>query len=140
MTSTYPSSALRSRTAWGIGLSGCGATTSTTPLLSSEGEVAGIDHYCFEVRDWNELKVWCDTLAADDVRVSWGPGRHGPGNNLFIMFDDPDDIHIELSCEMERFWDDNATYGEPRNWASELRTVNLWGPAPEWRTPLERVE
>ena len=105
-----------------------------------KGEVAGIDHYCFEVRDWNELKVWCDTLAADDVRVRWGPGRHGPGNNLFIMFDDPDDIHIELSCEMERFWDDNATYGAPRNWASEPRTVNLWGPVPEWRTPLERVE
>ena len=105
-----------------------------------EGEAAGIDHYCFEVRDWNELKVWCDELAAGDVPVSWGPGRHGPGNNLFIMFDDPDDVHIELSCEMERFWDGNARYSEPRNWAAGLRTVNLWGPAPDWRKPLERAQ
>lgn len=103
-----------------------------------EGPSGGLDHYCYEVRDWNDLKLWCDELAAGDVPVSWGPGRHGPGNNLFIMFDDPDGVHIELSCEMERFWDGGVQYGPARNWAPDLRTVNLWGPAPEWRKPLER--
>jgi catechol 2,3-dioxygenase len=101
------------------------------------GEAGGLDHYCFEVSDWADIKEWCDLLAVRDVPVSWGPGRHGPGNNLFIMFDDPDGVHIELSCEMERFWDDRVDYPAPRNWAAELRTVNLWGPAPEWRRPLE---
>jgi catechol 2,3-dioxygenase-like lactoylglutathione lyase family enzyme len=103
-----------------------------------EGAPGGLDHYCFEVLDWDDLKRWCDELAAGDVLVSWGPGRHGPGNNLFIMFDDPDGVHIELSCEMERFWDGITTYPAAREWAPELRTVNLWGPAPEWRKPLER--
>lgn len=102
-----------------------------------EGEPAGLDHYCFEVSDWEALKVWCDELAVADVLVSWGPGRHGPGNNLFIMFDDLDGVHIELSCEMERFWDDRVEYPAPRDWAGELRTVNLWGPAPAWRAPLQ---
>ena len=54
------------------------------------------------------------------------------------MFDDPDGVHIELSCEMERFWDGNASYPEPRMWATDLRTVNLWGPSPEWRRPLQQ--
>ncbi|HEY2716854.1 MAG TPA: VOC family protein [Solirubrobacterales bacterium] len=102
-----------------------------------QGEAGGLDHYCYEVSDWEDIKDWCDLLAVADVPVSWGPGRHGPGNNVFIMFDDPDGVHIELSCEMERFWDDRVEYPPPRNWASELRTVNLWGPAPEWRRPLE---
>lgn len=102
-----------------------------------QGELGGLDHYCYEVSDWEDIKDWCDRLAVRDVLVSWGPGRHGPGNNAFIMFDDPNGVHIELSCEMERFWDDRVEYPEPRNWASELRTVNLWGPAPEWRRPLE---
>jgi catechol 2,3-dioxygenase-like lactoylglutathione lyase family enzyme len=102
-----------------------------------QGETGGLDHYCFEVSDWEAIKDWCDLLAVKDVPVSWGPGRHGPGNNVFIMFDDPDGVHIELSCEMERFWDDRVEYPEPRNWAADLRTVNLWGPAPEWRRPLE---
>jgi catechol 2,3-dioxygenase-like lactoylglutathione lyase family enzyme len=105
-----------------------------------EGPAGGLDHYCFEVLDWDDLKRWCDELAAGDVLVSWGPGRHGPGNNLFIMFDDPDGVHVELSCEMERFWDGGVQYPGPRDWAPEMRTVNLWGPAPDWRRPLERAE
>ncbi len=105
-------------------------------LAIVEGPSGGLDHYCYEVAGWNDLKTWCDELAAGGVLTSWGPGRHGPGNNLFIMFDDPDGVHIELSCEMERFWDDRVDYPGPRIWASDPRTVNLWGPAPEWRKPV----
>lgn len=104
-----------------------------------EGPAGGLDHYCYEIRDWGEIKRWCDDLAAGGVPLSWGPGRHGPGNNLFIMFDDPDGVHIELSCEMERFWDGTVDYGEARDWKPGMRTVNLWGPAPDWRRPLERA-
>jgi catechol 2,3-dioxygenase len=108
-------------------------------LAIVEGAAGGLDHYCYEVEDWNELKYWCDELAAGGVRVTWGPGRHGPGNNLFIFFDDLDGARIELSCEMERFWDESVTYGPPREWTSGTRAVNLWGPAPEWRRKLDRV-
>jgi catechol 2,3-dioxygenase len=104
-----------------------------------EGPAGGIDHYCYEVTDWNELKYWCDQLAAGNVAVTWGPGRHGPGNNLFIFFDDRDGFRIELSCEMERFWDDSVTYGPPRVWTPGTHAVNLWGPAPEWRRQLGRA-
>jgi catechol 2,3-dioxygenase len=48
------------------------------------------------------------------------------------MFDDPAGVHIELSCEMERFWDERASY-EPRRWEPGPLTINLWGPAPAWR-------
>jgi catechol 2,3-dioxygenase len=105
-------------------------------LAIVEGPSGGLDHYCYEVAGWNDLKTWCDELAVGEVPTSWGPGRHGPGNNLFIMFDDADGVHIELSCEMERFWDDRVEYAAPRVWAADPRTVNLWGPAPEWRKPV----
>lgn len=105
-----------------------------------EGAADGLDHYCFEIRDWNELKVWCGDLAAGDVMTSWDPGRHGPGNNLFIMFDDPDGVHIELPREMERFWDGTVTYPGRRDWAAGMRTVNLWGPTSDWRRSLEPEE
>jgi catechol 2,3-dioxygenase-like lactoylglutathione lyase family enzyme len=93
---------------------------------------AGLDHYAYEIDSWAGLRTWCDELAARDVRLQWGPGRHGPGNNLFVMFDDPAGNHVELSCEMERFWDDRAEYA-PRHWAPGAKTVNLWGPVPAWR-------
>jgi catechol 2,3-dioxygenase-like lactoylglutathione lyase family enzyme len=97
-----------------------------------EADQAELDHYAYEIDSWASLKTWCDELAARDVPLQWGPGRHGPGNNVFVMFDDLDGNHVELSCEMERYWDDGAQYA-PRHWAPEAKTVNLWGPVPAWR-------
>jgi catechol 2,3-dioxygenase-like lactoylglutathione lyase family enzyme len=94
-----------------------------------------LDHYSYDVDGWADFKTWCDELAARDVRVTWGPGRHGPGNNLFIMFSDPSGFRVELSAEMERFWDDRARH-EPRDWTPAPETVNLWGPAPSWRNEV----
>jgi len=91
-----------------------------------------LDHYAYEIGGWADLKTWCDELAAHEVEVTWGPGRHGPGNNLFIMFDDPAGNRVELSCEMERYWDEAAEYA-PRRWEPGAKTINLWGPAPRWR-------
>jgi catechol 2,3-dioxygenase len=99
-----------------------------------QGDEAKLDHHAFEIASWAEMGRWCDELAAKNVPLTWGPGRHGPGNNLFVMFDDLDGRHVELSCEMERFWDDHAAYARvPRRWAPEPSTVNLWGPTPAWR-------
>jgi catechol 2,3-dioxygenase-like lactoylglutathione lyase family enzyme len=97
-----------------------------------KADEACLDHYCFEIADWAAMKTWCDELAVHDVPITWGPGRHGPGNNLFIMFDDPAANRIELSCEMERYWDNSAEY-TPRQWHPGLKTINLWGVAPSWR-------
>ena len=58
--------------------------------------------------------------------MTWGPGRHGPGNNLFIMFDDPAGNHVELSAEMEQFHDEQADH-PVRHWRPVPRSINLWG-------------
>ena len=102
------------------------STVEHHSLAIVNAAAAGMDHYSYDVSDWNDFKVWCDRLADLDVAVRWGPGRHGPGNNLFIFFDDPDGNHVELSAEMERFWDDRAEYA-PRVWTADPKTINLWG-------------
>jgi len=94
----------------------------------------GLDHYSWDLAEWEDFKTWSDRLTDNGVQVQWGPGRHGPGGNLFVFFDDLDGNHIELSAEMERFFDDRATY-EPRTWEAAPTTVNLWGgQVPSWRT------
>ena len=65
--------------------------------------------------------------------MRWGPGRHGPGNNLFLFFDDSAGFHVELSSEMERYYDERACY-TPRVWEVGPRATNLWGgPSAGWR-------
>lgn len=94
---------------------------------------AELDHYSFDLSGWADFKIWADRLTDLDVPVRWGPGRHGPGNNLFLFFDDPDGNHVELSAEMEKFFDDRACYGT-RVWDEAPKTINLWGgQLPSWR-------
>lgn len=102
------------------------------------GFPGNIDHYSYDLSEWEDFKAWCDRLTDLDVPVAWGPGRHGPGNNLFVFFDDPAGNHVELSAEMEKFHDDRVTY-VPRTWVPQPNTVNLWGgQTPTWRRVGER--
>jgi len=84
----------------------------------------GVDHHSYEAGEWDTLRDWCDQLAAKGIKLMWGPGRHGPGNNLFIFIVDPDDNWIEISAEIEVIHD-RAT----KHWPHTEQTLNLWGRA-----------
>ena len=82
-----------------------------------------IDHHSYETGEWNRIKDWCDRFEKKDIQLKWGPGRHGPGNNLFIFIEDPDGNWIEISAELEVIHDRIL-----KIWKHEPRTLNLWGP------------
>jgi len=84
-----------------------------------------LDHHCYEVPSWNSIRDWADHFGSKRIPLWWGPGRHGPGNNLFFMIQDPDNNKLEFSAELEVF--DYET--EPRTWPHEEHTLNLWGTA-----------
>jgi len=111
----------------------CGSEHHTVAIVQSDSS-RKLDHFSFDLDHWDDFKGWCDRLSELGVRVGWGPGRHGPGNNVFLMFDDPDGFHIELSSEMEHYFDDVADYGV-RQWEPSDTAVNLWGGVPSWRAP-----
>ena len=84
----------------------------------------GMDHHSYEAGDWNFIKNWCDHFASNNIKLMWGPGRHGPGNNLFVFIEDIDGNWIEISAELE------TVHGRPvKNWSQEEKTLNLWGNA-----------
>jgi catechol 2,3-dioxygenase len=82
-----------------------------------------MDHHSLEVPDWNAIRDWADHMAKLEAPIAWGPGRHGPGNNLFIMVSDPDGNWVELSAELERMPLGMAG----RDWPHTEHTLNLWG-------------
>ena len=83
----------------------------------------GVDHHSYETGDWTRIKDWCDRFSNLGIKLMWGPGRHGPGNNLFIFIEDPDNNWIEISAELE------TMHNRPlKNWPQEPNTLNLWGP------------
>lgn len=87
------------------------------------GSAARHDHHCYETSCWNDIRDWLDFLGERDISPWWGPGRHGPGNNLFFMIRDPDGNNIELSAELETM----VRTVPPRAWPNSRRMYNLWG-------------
>jgi catechol 2,3-dioxygenase len=81
------------------------------------------DHHCYEAGDWSLIRDWGDHFASKNVKVDWGPGRHGPGNNLFLFVHDLDGNWLEISAELE-IVDESRAVGV---WPEAERTLNLWG-------------
>ena len=83
------------------------------------------DHHCYETTGWLDIRDWGDRMAKLRIPMWWGPGRHGPGNNLFFMIEDPDGHKVEFSAELELMPREQPH----RTWPHEQRTLNLWGSA-----------
>ena len=86
---------------------------------------ARLDHHSYETTCWNDIRDWADHFGAMEVPLWWGPGRHGVGNNLFFMVEDPDGNKVELSAEIEHVGPEIAA----REWPHGPRALNLWGTA-----------
>ena len=85
----------------------------------------GPDHHAYELPNWNAIRDWADHCGDLEIPLWWGPGRHGVGNNLFFMIEDPDGYKVEFSVELEHMTPDQAY----REWPHGPRALNLWGNA-----------
>jgi catechol 2,3-dioxygenase-like lactoylglutathione lyase family enzyme len=94
-------------------------------LAAFRAPKAGGDHHAYETTGWGDIKDWADHMAARRIKLWWGPGRHGPGNNLFFMIEDPEGYKLEISAELETM----GPNFPGRRWEHEERTLNLWGGA-----------
>jgi catechol 2,3-dioxygenase-like lactoylglutathione lyase family enzyme len=103
------------------------------------GEQPRLHHIAFELSDWNHVKHACDFLARDDIQLVWGPGRHGPGHNLYTYHVNPDGFTVELFTELDQMSCEENGYFDPRPWHQDcpqrpkvwdpaaIRTRNMWG-------------
>jgi catechol-2,3-dioxygenase len=90
-----------------------------------------VDHVGYSIPAGPELLAWADYLSRCQKPILWGPGRHGAGNDLFLRFADMDGIHIELSAELQQYYDHDVTT-PPRLWHTRPSALNLWGMMPSW--------
>lgn len=86
-----------------------------------------VNHVAFELSGWAAMQSYLDHLASIDRPILWGPGRHGPGYNLFTYLPDPEGMLIEAYADLLRI-DNDAAY-VPMDWSNVSERLNLWGPA-----------
>jgi catechol 2,3-dioxygenase-like lactoylglutathione lyase family enzyme len=90
----------------------------------------GIHHFGFDAYSIVDLASVADNLVARGRELLWGVGRHGPGNNIFSYYLDPNGVVVEVSFGMERI--DNDDLYVPGNWPfdSKSNVLDLWGSKP----------
>lgn len=119
------------RTAMGMSFLRCNADHHSLALVKSEGQI-GLQHIAFDVGTFDAVMREYGRLKAASVECVWGPGRHGPGANVFSYYRDPAGTIIEFYGEMQQFFGDEEA-AEPVWWGPEHRG-DVWGiagPAPQ---------
>jgi catechol 2,3-dioxygenase-like lactoylglutathione lyase family enzyme len=95
--------------------------------LALRAGTAGLDHAAFDTAGWGDIAKGVYELGEHGVPRLRGPGRHGPGNNLFAYFGDPEGNVVEYTAEVVQV--DDSTW-QPKHWQR---------PSDQWIVPLERV-
>ncbi len=87
---------------------------------------ATLNHIAFEMTDLDSVFRGAGRMIDNGHPIEWGPGRHGPGANVYCYFVGPEEIPIEYTSEMEQV-DDSYPIGTPEQWKWPPRRVDRWG-------------
>lgn len=78
-------------------------------LAIARGPFASLNHVAYDVGNIDAVLRGGGHLKQKDVKVVWGPGRHGAGDNVFYYFQDASGFMAEYTCEVEQIVDE-ASY------------------------------
>jgi catechol-2,3-dioxygenase len=93
-----------------------------------------LNHIAFEMPDLESVMRGAGRMRDDGRSIEWGPGRHGPGNNVFCYFLGSEDMPVELTAEMQQV-DASHRAKTPDQWRWLPGRLDHWGisPAPSAR-------
>jgi catechol 2,3-dioxygenase-like lactoylglutathione lyase family enzyme len=98
---------------------------------------ASVNHIAYLVSGIDELMRGLSNLRRHGIEPVWGPGRHGPGNNIFCYFKDPFGYVAEYTCDIDYIPDESKH--RARVWPRSPETMDQWGVAAPPSAELRQV-
>jgi catechol 2,3-dioxygenase-like lactoylglutathione lyase family enzyme len=99
---------------------------------------ASVNHVAYLVSGIDEVMRGISNLRKHGIDPAWGPGRHGPGNNIFCYFKDPFGYVIEYTSDIDYILDESKH--EARVWPRSPESMDRWGvvppPSPQLRAAM----
>ena len=105
----------------------CCADHHSVAVARSEG--ASLNHMAYELPDIDGLMRGAGRMKKNGYDVGWGVGRHGPGDNVFSYFVEPNGFVTEYTTGMEQVRNDNYEWHGPDYWATAFQRPCRWGMA-----------
>ncbi|HEY2530859.1 MAG TPA: VOC family protein [Xanthobacteraceae bacterium] len=88
-----------------------------------------LNHVAYELPNIDGLMRGTGRLKQSGFDIEWGIGRHGPGNNVFSYFIEPDGFVAEYTTELDQI--DEATHvpQDADYWNKAVPLRDRWGTA-----------
>ena len=96
----------------------------------------GLEHFSYEMASLEEVEVMGRFLQEKNIEIVRGIGKHGPGENVFLVFKDPDGNYVEFYCDMVQI--PKGEVHAPQVWPNDIEGFDQWhfkrflGPPPDW--------
>ena len=78
-----------------------------------------LNHMAYEMPDIDGLMRGAGRVRSDGYEIMWGVGRHGPGNNVFTYFVEPNGFVTEYTTEVEQV--DDSYVAHDAQWWMETK-------------------
>lgn len=95
-------------------------------IAYADNQNFSLNHIAFEMIDTDAVMRGMGRLKDAGCPTAWGPGRHGPGNNVFSYFVVPFGACLEYTSEVLRVGDDYRV-GTPEDWKWPPGRGDHWG-------------
>jgi len=101
-------------------------------------EQSPLEHFSYHVESIDEINAIAAMLQERGIEIDRGIGRHGPGDNTFIVFKDPDGNNVEFYSDMLQITKDKPY--EASIWdGKDIDTFDQWHLKEFLVEPPERI-
>jgi catechol 2,3-dioxygenase-like lactoylglutathione lyase family enzyme len=69
-------------------------------IVMANTKLPTLNHIAFDLPDFDSVMRGMGRMKDNGYPIEWGPGRHGPGNNVFAYFCGPDEVPLEYAAEV----------------------------------------
>lgn len=88
---------------------------------------ASMNHMAYELPNMEGLMRGAGRMKQSGFDIGWGIGRHGPGDNVFSYFIEPNGFVTEYTTGMEQVANDTYEWHGPDYWATAFQRPCRWG-------------
>ncbi len=102
------------------------ANSDHCSIVLAKTNLPTLNHIAFDMPDFDSVMRGMGRMKDNGYPIEWGPGRHGPGNNVFAYFCGPDEVPLEYAAEVLQV-DDSYQPRPSEYWKFKPGRSDQWG-------------
>jgi catechol 2,3-dioxygenase-like lactoylglutathione lyase family enzyme len=102
------------------------ASADHCAIVLANTSLPTLNHIAFDLPEYDSVMRGMGRMKDNGYPIEWGPGRHGPGNNVFAYFCGPDEVPLEYAAEVLQIDDSYLPRGS-EYWKFAPGRSEQWG-------------